>query len=574
MSSFEDDELKKCFLDEAQELLSSVEKCFLDLEKHPNDIDNLNNIFRLAHNLKGSAGAVGFSDLAEFAHKLESLLVELKVGKWKISSQILDLLLRSNDYLLEVIEKLQINSNYDYKNPVLLDELTYSLQNIDKLSSDESVTTSSQVETKSDQIAVSDLQFNAGAKATDNAENRDESIRVSMARINDLINNAGELVIYQSVLNQQCLAPGINIPPHMRATLAAMKKIIQSTRDLSMGLRMLPIKQTFQKMQRIVRDTSKALNKEVELKILGEETEVDKTVLEKISDPLVHLVRNAVDHGLEDTETRLSNNKPRLGQVSLAAFHKSGHVVIEIKDNGKGLDADRLISIAKSKGILSESAQLTKEQAYQLIFAPGFSTKSEVTDISGRGVGMDVVKTNITSLQGQIEIETELGKGTCFRILLPLTLAIVDGIVVRQSEERFVIPLAQVNEFFRPKESDINTVCGSSEVLTLRQEVLPTFRLDQLLKNKNNKKRMASELTALITRESTSGTFAVFVDEVIAQQQIVIKPLGDELKGKKGLMGSAIMGDGKPALILDLHELTKSLRKVKQTQYLDKMEAA
>lgn len=562
----EDSEFKKCFLDEALELLRSTEQCFLSLEKQPNNNENLNTIFRLAHNLKGSSCAVGFQDLAEFTHKLESLLVELKEDRIQVSGSVVDLLLRSNDYLLDVIEKLQVNYEVEYKNPELLEELIEIIKNDDEAKS--------QIRESNSSSSVVGLTVDAAPAQSGNIDVKEDNIRVSLTRINDLINNAGELVIYQSVLQQQFLTPGISIPPMMRATLAAMKKIIQNSRDLSMGLRMLPIKQTFKKMQRIVRDTSKALEKEVELHLSGEETEVDKTVLEKIGDPLVHLIRNAVDHGLESNETRIAAGKSKKGNVYLSAFHRAGHIVIEIRDDGKGLDAEKLIQIAKSKGIIPAGLQLSKEQAYQLIFAPGFSTKAEVTDISGRGVGMDVVKTNISNLQGQIEIETELEKGSCFRILLPLTLAIVDGIVIRLDKEKYIIPLSQVNEFFKPKPSDLNYICERTEILTIRDETLPTFRLEQLLKTKSSSKRNAADLTALVTRDSSIGSFAIFVDEVIAQQQIVIKPLGEELKGRCGLMGSAILGDGKPALILDLLEMIKNIKEKNKINTNEKMGAA
>lgn len=563
------DEFKKCFLEEAKELLSSIEQCFLSLEKRPDDLENLHKIFRCAHNLKGSSGAVGFNDLTDFTHKLESLLVELKEGRIAVSGAIVDLLLRSNDYLLETIDLLQNDLRASYKNLQLYNELAAALdhRSVSEVSMEgvptESVGTDLPLEAHT-------LGLIPRSSSPSTSEVKDENIRVSLLRINELINNAGELVIYQSVLQQQSLAPGVSIPPLMRATLAAMKKIIQGTRDLTMGLRMLPIKQTFQKMQRIVRDTSKALGKDVELHLSGEETEVDKTVLEQIADPLVHLIRNAIDHGLESTEARIAAGKSSIGHIFLSAYHRAGQVVIEIRDDGQGLDADKLIRIAKGKGLIAENAQLTPDQAHQLIFAPGFSTKAEVTDVSGRGVGMDVVKTNITQLQGQIEIETTLGAGACFRVMLPLTLAIVDGIVIRLGTERFIIPLAQVSEFFRPQISDINYIYDREEILTLRSETLPAFRLNRLLEIQQHQEHKVSETTALIVRDTSNGSFAVFVDEVIAQQQIVIKPLGNELNGRVGFMGSAILGDGKPSLILDLHEMTKKTRNKKKKS----MEAA
>lgn len=546
MDNFEND-IKRDFLTEAKDLLSSTEACFLNLEKSAEDPQILNQLFRLAHNLKGSSGGVGFSELADFTHKLESLLLALKEKKLSITKAIIDLLLRCNDHLITTIEVLQNDLGANCANPALSAELTQAL-NAGYGQEENPVRTEPAPEAP--------MPILAAAPAP--AKSKEENIRVSIARIENLLNNVGELSILQAVMVQQAVENSPAISPLMRETLASMSKIIKETQSISMSLRMLPIKQTFQKMARIVRDTSQAIGKDVELHLSGEETEIDKTVLEQIGDPLVHIIRNAIDHGLEDAEGRQSAGKSLTGHVFLSAFHRAGHIVIEVRDDGKGLDADKLIAKAKAKGLLEAEAVLSPEQAYQLIFLPGFSTKEQVTDLSGRGVGMDVVRTNITSLQGSIEIETALGKGTGFRIFLPLTLAIVDSVVIRLGEERYVVPLAQISEFFRPQESEINLVYGRSELLTLRDETLPVFRLSTLLQREPKTRNPAWQLTALIIRDNSHRAFAVLVDQIIAQQQIVIKPLGSEVKGKAGLIGSAILGDGKPALILDLFELTRA----------------
>lgn len=543
-------EIKSDFLLEAKDLLSNTEQCFLNLERCSDDPDNINNLFRLAHNLKGSSGAVGFTELAEFTHRLESLLLALKEKKIPVTKSIVDLLLRSNDYLTETIDLLQENLEANYQNPKLSEELLLAME--------------ADYGDRGEKEPIIEPDSSPGltmsSSATAPPKSKDENIRVSLSRIDQLLNNVGELVILQAMMNQQSLESSTVLPAHMRKALSAMSKIVKETQEVAMGLRMIPIRQTFQKMHRIVRDTSQAIGKEVEFHLSGEETEVDKTVLEQIGDPLVHIIRNAVDHGLESSEERVQVGKPKAGQVFLSAFHKAGHVVIEIRDDGKGLDGEKLVAKAKAKGLISQDATLPPDKAHQLIFLPGFSTKEEVTDVSGRGVGMDVVKTNIGQLQGEIEIDTELGKGTCFRILLPLTLAIVDGIVVRLDDERYVIPLSQINEFFRAKKEDINSVYGRAELLTLRGETLPVYHLNLLIRKDQKEKIESWNLTALIARDSNKKAFAVMVDEVISQQQIVIKPLGQELQGKLGMMGSAILADGKPALILDLFELTKSLR--------------
>ena len=563
-----DVEIKQGFLTEAAELLTGAERCFLDLERGVDAGETLNTIFRLAHNLKGSSRAVGFDELAEFTHKLETLLLALKEGRLAATPPIVDLLLRSNDYLSRVIALLQTDVAATYVNTELSEELVRALTDpsyrvatraseVD--ASAGSAPAEAEVEPEASEIVIPLATVAATAPTAATAPKADENIRVSLGRIEQLLNNVGELSILQAVMVQQSAERGTMISPLMRETLSAMSKIVRDTQSLSMGLRMMPIRQTFQKMQRIVRDTSKALGKDVELILSGEDTEIDKTVLEKLGDPLVHIIRNAVDHGVEDTATRLSVGKSGVGTVHLSASHRAGHVVIEVREDGRGLDPAKLIERAKARGVIAANAELTPEQAYQLVFAPGFSTKDVVTDVSGRGVGMDVVKTNVTALQGRIEIETVLGQGTTFRIILPLTLAIIDSIVVDVKGHRYVVPLNQVSEFYKPREVDVTRAYGRDPILNVRGETMALFGLSQVMGQRGEPGEVDFGATALIVRES-DRTFAVTVDRVIAQQQVVIKPLGPELKNRAGLMGSAILGDGRPALILDLIELNSKLR--------------
>jgi two-component system chemotaxis sensor kinase CheA len=317
---------------------------------------------------------------------------------------------------------------------------------------------------------------------------------------------------------------------------------------------MLPVKSTFQKMQRIVRDTAQILEKKVNLTVSGEETELDKTVLEHLGDPLVHIIRNAVDHGIESPEARRAAGKSETGTIFLSAYHQGGRLVIEVKDDGAGINAEVLKKKAVEKGILRPGQAISEKDALNLIFHAGFSTKAQVTEVSGRGVGMDVVRTNIEKLSGEVQISTVLGAGTTFKIFLPLTLAIIDGMVIRSATERFVIPLAQVHESLRPAKTDIQYNTGFGEVLLLRGENLPLYRLNRLLGVKSGTIREPHDGIAIVVRVSEKP-FAVLVDDIIGQTQIVIKRLGMELSHIKGFSGSAILGDGRPALILELPEL-------------------
>lgn len=396
--------------------------------------------------------------------------------------------------------------------------------------------------------APSGASNSSGASSGSNSAAMEESIRVSVAKVEKLLNFVGEMVILHAVLREQSV-----VSPPLAKTVHQLGKVTKEVQDMAMSLRMVPVKPTFQKMTRIVRDTASALEKKVQLILEGEETELDKTVLEKMNDPLVHLVRNAVDHGIEDTERRADSGKKPLGTVTLRAEHRSGKLAIEIADDGGGIDPVKIRSLAEKKGLVKLGASLSERDTLHLLFAPGFSTKSQITDISGRGVGMDVVKTNVTELGGEIEIASVLGKGSTFTVLLPLTMAIIDGMVVRSGDDRFVIPLVHVNECLKAHQEMIQNFTGVGEVLLLRGENLPLVSLQSLLGRKTPEKR---EGIALVVR-SAGEAFAFLVDDIIGQYQVVVKQLSSELSHLKGFSGSAILGDGRPALIVEPHELIK-----------------
>lgn len=634
-------ELKVCFLDEASQLIEETEQCFLEIETNREDASIIEKIFRAAHNLKGSSRAVGFSQMAEFTHVFESLLLKVKNKELSIDSAIVNLLLRCNDHLRNWVQELRGNLDASVDSESLVTELQAAisgssasapppapasppteqaeLPQVAEVHTSEIATEENPREPLGHELPIASPDQLAGLEApapsaasgsweealppanlfeegsssapplpvaekseppkaahvappapqTKSPEKspsasaskpaassapppEDETVRVSLKRLESLVNFVGELVIMQTVLNQH---RHLIESPLLTRTIGQLAKITKDIQDISMSLRMVPLKQTFQKMQRIVRDTSKALKKDVNFTIRGEQTEIDKTVVEQLGDPLVHLVRNACDHGIESNDEREALGKPRVGNISLEAFHKGGQIVIEVRDDGKGLDAEKLRAKAIEKGILRPEQVISHQEALNLIFAAGFSTKTEVTEVSGRGVGMDVVKTNIEkNLHGEIELETEVGKGTCLRIKLPLTLAIIDGMVVKASEERYVVPINHVHESLQPTTNDIHFVTGVGEVLSLRGEELPLYRLTSILGRKTAQKS-ASECIAIVVR-SGERPYSILVDDIIGQQQIVIKQLGAEVRNYlRGVSGSAILGDGKAALILDVNEL-------------------
>ncbi|MGE0634319.1 MAG: chemotaxis protein CheA, partial [Pseudobdellovibrionaceae bacterium] len=366
--------------------------------------------------------------------------------------------------------------------------------------------------------------------------------------VDKLINAVGELVVLDSVVRQQ---NKMKAELEVHKTMEQMGKIIREVQDLSMSLRMVPVKPLIQKLQRICRDTSGDLGKSVDFVVKGEESEIDKTILDMISDPLVHLIRNGIDHGLEKPDDRTQAGKNVTGRLELSVGHEGGQLAFRIKDDGKGLDSQKIAAKAIEKKLIATADHLTESKIFELIFAPGFSTKSEVTEVSGRGVGMDVVKTCVNTLGGKIEIKSQVGMGTEFMISLPLTVAIIEGMVVDSGKNCFIVPFSQVSETLKIANEDLNKGNEAGAMLKLRGKIYPVFVMNDLLGGKKNEKL---EGTGLVIK-SGKYEFIMLVDNVVGQQQIVVKQLGAELSGFRRYVGSGVLGDGKPALILDLLQL-------------------
>ena len=324
-----------------------------------------------------------------------------------------------------------------------------------------------------------------------------------------------------------------------------------------MSLRMIPIRSTFRRMARLARDVASKVGKKVVLDTKGEDTELDKTVVDAIGDPLVHMIRNAVDHGLEATaEDRIAAGKNPVGRIELRAFHQGGSIHVEIEDDGRGLNREQILAKAVDRGIVTADDSLSDSEVFNLIFAPGFSTAEKVTDVSGRGVGLDVVKRNIEALRGRTEIRSTLGKGTVFSIRLPLTLAIIDGMVVRVGRERYILPTVSIVRMISPGHDDLMSVLGRGTLLTVDDELIPLFRLDEIFSVPDAIQRLDKASAVIVEHESRK--YAFLVDELLGQQQTVIKPLGPTVAGVAGLAGGAIMPDGQVGLILDIAGLVKT----------------
>lgn len=626
MDEFEK-EVKLDFLAEAIQLLDDAEQAFLALESDKHNANLMNEIFRLAHNLKGTSRAVGFGDVAEFTHEFENLILKIKEGTVEITDQVVSLLLECNDHVSLMIKMLNmdLDSKFDSKEIIAKIHLALSgglaaapapaaesasvaehfeaeetftadsisaedlalLENFERdLAAPAAPLSSEQKEERAssffpgETIAMPELKVapapaaghpdepKKSTAAANKGNTEDDSIRVSLARVEMLNNVVGELVIIQTVLNQH--REEIE-NPLMLKSLSHLAKLSKEIQNISMSLRMVPLKQTLQKMQRIVRDTSKALDKKVHLELVGEETEIDKTVLEHLADPLVHIVRNAVDHGLESTEDRLRAGKSEEGQVTIKAFHEGNNLVIEIRDDGKGINPKIIREKAIEKKVISANSSMSDDDLVNLIFHPGFSTKAEVSEISGRGVGMDVVKTNIEKLSGEVKVITELGKGSVFKVVLPLTLAIIEAMVTKVGDERYIIPLGQVYESLSPSPDIVHYVNGVGHCLKIRGEVIPMFHVASALQRPVKEKPLHEQIAIIVNSEERN--FAVIVDDILHQQQVVIKKLGEEIKNQKGFMGSSILGDGRPAFILDLMELFAGSMKKKKSNFKEELAA-
>jgi two-component system chemotaxis sensor kinase CheA len=388
------------------------------------------------------------------------------------------------------------------------------------------------------------------------------SIRVSVEKIDELMNTVGELVITQAMLSQLGTQIEGTTAEKLRAGLAQLERNMRELQESVMRVRMLPISFVFSRFPRMVRDLAQRLGKQIELKLTGEQTELDKTVLEKIGDPLVHLVRNSIDHGIESPEVRSNAGKPAFGTVHLDACHRGGNIAVEVNDDGAGLDKDRILAKARSQGLVGPNDQLTDEQIHELIFLPGFSTAEKTTDVSGRGVGMDVVRRNVKELGGKIELRTERGKGSRFVITLPLTLAIVDGQSVAVGSETYIVPLISIVESMQLKSSNVSRLSGRGEVFSFRGAYLPIIRLHDLYGVEPRARALHEGL--VVVAEGEGRRVGLFVDDLLGQQQVVIKSLEANYGHVEGVSGATILGDGSVALILDVPGIIRaaSLRAV------------
>ncbi len=712
-------QFQDAFFEEAAEHLAVVEEGLLELEQHPEDLDLLNKIFRSAHSIKGTSGMFGFQAVAQFTHKMETLLDLLRNGQKAVSPMVADLLLKSTDCLKTLIQSVKSGSAVDEETvqrltgelasasasdapaavvgvtgtvvqPVSvencsedqtyvirwtppewlfqrgLDPLqtfkelksigaltritldTSRLPDLDSIDPEKCYLSWSMELTTGKELKVIESIFefvredshlsiepvqtagkkendrpHAAASAAPSSETISSkplgqilvegglvspgeldralgqqkrvgeilveqkvvtqqqveqalqkqrqqessaqvkktdttSIRVDTAKIDKLINLVGELVITQSMLSDLGSRFEMRQLPVLLERMVELERNTREIQERVMSIRMLPIGTAFARFPRLVRDLSAKANKKVQLVLSGEETELDKTVIESISDPLTHLVRNSADHGLESPEERLDNNKPEVGTIRLNAFHEGGNICITVEDDGRGLNRDKILAKAIKQGLIGENDTPTDDQIWPLIFKPGFSTAEKITDVSGRGVGMDVVKRNIEGLGGTVSIKTVQGKGTKFILKLPLTLAIIDGMTVRVGKDTYIVPLLSILESIQPKAETIKTVIGKGELINVRDTYIPMVRLYEVFTSEPEYTDPKEAI--LLILETEGERVAVMADEILGQQQVVIKSMEQNFRKVEGIAGATILGDGRVGFIIDVRGVIEIAR--------------
>jgi two-component system, chemotaxis family, sensor kinase CheA len=548
-------ELLTEFYGEALEHLQQIEAALLALERSFDDAEALNSIFRSFHTIKGNAGFLGLAPMNLLAHEVESLLDLARNRRLRLNSAIITEILRSRDALQALIDQVgrALKTGQVPDRIVPIRQLIQSVRQLTAGSAEPvaAIPPAGPGEPAAAEAIAPASAPDEAAPAPATAERSAEAsrtVRVATEKLDSLMDVVGELVIVQSQLIETAHRSGA-ADGSLQRDVAQLNRIAKELQRTAMGLRMIPIKPAFQKMERLARDLACAEGKKVDFVTSGEGTELDRTVVEEIGDPLVHMVRNALDHGLETPAERLAQGKPEVGALRLRAYHEGGSVIVELRDDGRGIDPAKVLAKAKRLGLVAADVQLGREEAYGLIFLPGFSTAEQITSVSGRGVGMDVVKRNIERLRGKIEVDSEVGRGTVFKIKLPLTLAIIDGLVVRVGDDRFILPSTSVQMALRPVRQDVVRVQGCGEVLDWHGRLLPLHRLHRHFGIPARAKEPWDGIVVIV--ESSGKLCALLVDEMISKQEVVIKSLGAFLQGLAGVSGGAILGDGRIALILD-----------------------
>jgi two-component system chemotaxis sensor kinase CheA len=566
-----DEDLIREFITESTDHLVSIEKELLILEKDNSATETLNAIFRGFHTIKGLAGFLEFSEVQSLTHEVETLLDRARTSQLTVGPFVIDVVLESTDVVrheLATISKKLAGEPFPATmvNDALLEKIRRAAsgaEDSDGTSTSRRIAgqaepVSQPSSTSDEPAAVEVVAATAGTAAPPpQAERRTgdaSSIRIDTAKLDLLMDMVGEMVIAQTLI-QHSPALGQVHDPTVQRNLTQLSRITSDVQRITTGMRMVPIGLQFQKTARLIRDLARRAGKQIVFESSGEETEIDKSIAEQLSDPLLHMVRNSIDHGIEPSQERTAKGKDPTARIRIAAYHQSGQIVVAVSDDGRGLDREKILAKALQNGLIQPGAQLTDNEAFLLIFEAGFSTAEKITDISGRGVGMDVVRRHVQKMRGRIDIQSKPGEGTTFFIRLPLTLAIIEGLVVMVGQQRYIVPIFSVKEMFRPTEDMLSTVQGTAEMALVRGGLMPIVRLHRRFTIEPRTTSL-TEGTLLVT-ESEGRAFCLFVDDLIGKQEVVIKSLGRRFKDVAGVAGCAILGDGRVGLILDIDGIYK-----------------
>ncbi|MEA3545814.1 MAG: chemotaxis protein CheA [Thermodesulfobacteriota bacterium] len=579
------DEMRLSFVQEGNELLQNTEQGLLAWGENPEDKESIGDIFRQIHSFKGNCGFFGYSQIEKLSHQMENILDRVKSGSKLAVANPADQLLASLDILQQAVNNISEGKDDTVEN---LDQHLNDLQAliapllgdflVEEGVAEQSVTKAVETQKK----PVGEILVEQGTASTAQVDNalkkqRDtikkakaeakpasrtktpakrQDIRVELGKLDSLINLIGELVIAENMLIHNPDLKGLELENFNKAG-QHMSKLVRELQEMAMTIRMIPVSGLFRRMIRLVHDISVKAGKKVDLELIGEETEIDKTVIETITDPLVHLLRNSLDHGLEPPDERLAAGKGEKGTVKLSARHEEGEVWVTIEDNGRGLNKEKILEKAVKNGLIEgDGSDLTDKQINNMIFAPGFSTADKVTDISGRGVGMDVVKKNLEKIKGKIDVSSTPGQGSKITLRIPLTLAIIDGMIVRVGTSTCIVPTLSMLEAFRPVTDQITITPDGDELAKVRENFLPIIRLHEILGKTPDSRELKDGI--LIVLEYQETRFCLFIDEILGQQQTVIKGLSNFIGTVPGVSGCTILGDGNVCLILDVGTLVDS----------------
>jgi len=606
-------ELKRDFVNEALFMMEQYEESMLALEAATEPQEHISCIFRVAHSIKGGAAAVGFEDLSKFAHKAEDLLSLLRVHPEHVNTEIITLLLAVGDQFKERLAQLKSNAEKDWNVQDLADKILSWIEKLQRqINSNQAVSEKSETRSNDelledffsaptmpiveqaplaeedltnyellaqlesekssvasvvDQVLAAQKEWPAAKveKTEKKLVQEGTILKVDSLRVDSVLDVVSEIVVLK---NQLMHSESVRKAEDARLNFI-VDQIDKSIRDLyekTLGIRMTPLKSLFMKLQRTVRDVSVKLSKPVDLQLIGEETEVDRSVFELLGDPLMHMTRNAMDHGIENPEGRKTAGKPATAKLIIAAKQVGGSVEIEITEDGRGIERNKIILKAIEKGLLAspeEGQKLTDQQVFQFLFAAGFSTAEKVTDLSGRGVGLDVVRSNIEKIKGQISVESQFGFGTKFKISIPLTTSITDGIVVAIFGQRYMVPIHSIREILQFYDHEVTEVARLGNVLRIRDKMTPILNLEKVLNYKpvaqilQDQSKAIQKQSTYVVLESSLGLSALRVDEVIGQSQVVAKPLQVGYHVPE-FSGAATLGDGRTVLILEPNSLVQS----------------